>query len=637
MNGKEFVTRISRGYNPEETAQLVKAHRWAEKALAGEARSDGSPFIGHAHAVALIVAEELGLHPTAVYAVLLHEASCKHPELLLTLKQDFSAEVYSMVLGLNRISTIRPNDTRLQAENYRKLIVAYSSDPSVTLIKLADRLEVMRSLDLFPKSQQLRKATETLMLYAPLAHQLGLYRMKSELEDLAFKYSEPEAYRHISQRLRATVGEREQTLGAFTVPLEKELKAVGLPYTLKSRTKTAYSIWKKMQAQQVEFEGVYDILAIRFVLEVPPEQEMQACWQAYSIVTGMFTPDTHRMRDWLTRPKHNGYESLHITVSDAHGRVVEVQIRSRRMDDIAESGLASHWSYKGVQRTQALQGWLDRVRDLLQSNMQSRSEAQDYFSQFKLDEVFVFTPNGDLRRLPAQASVLDFAFAVHSNVGLKCTGAKVHGRVVSIRERLHTGDVVEIMTTKNQRPSADWLNIVVTGKAKAKIRQQLREEEGKQDLLGKELLERRMKNWKMELNDELLLQIMRHFKIKTISDLYAALANESLAMDKVKELLQTPAKPREESAAHSKATAAPSVLPPKNTDGDYLVIDNSLSNVAFKPSKCCHPVQGDEIFGFITAKEGIKLHRKDCPNAPRLYEKYAYRIIAVEWKRTHNT
>ena len=630
MNGKAFVTRVSRGYSPTEAALLDRAHELAEKSLAGVQRSDGSPFIGHAHAVALIVAEELGLHPAAVYAVLLHEGSCKHPELLLTIKQEFSSEVYSMVLGLNRISTIRPNDTRLQAENYRKLIVAYSSDPSVTLIKLADRLEIMRSLGLFPKSQQLRKATETLMLYAPLAHQLGLYYMKSELEDLAFKYSEPEAYRHIAQRLKATVGEREQTLGAFTLPLENALRDAGLPYTLKSRTKTAYSIWKKMQAQQVEFDGVYDILAIRFILEVSPEQEKEACWQVYSMVTGMFMPDTRRMRDWLTQPKRSGYESLHITVSDAAGRVVEVQIRSRRMDDIAETGLAAHWSYKGVQRTQVLQGWLDRVRGLLQSDMQSNSEAKEYFSQFKLDEVFVFTPNGDLRRLPAQATVLDFAFAVHSNVGIKCSGAKVHGRVVSIREKLHTGDVVEVMTTKNQRPSADWLNIVVTSKAKSKIRQQLREDEGKRDLIGRELLERRMKNWKMELNDEVLFHIMRHFKIKSISELYAALAHEEVPMDKIKELLQAPERPRETVTERVKAPVATGLgtLP----DGDYLVVDKALSNVAFIPAKCCSPIQGHEIFGFITAKDGIKLHRKDCPNAQQLHSRYAYRIIEVHWK-----
>jgi Guanosine polyphosphate pyrophosphohydrolases/synthetases len=630
MTGEMFVTQVSPAYSPEESALLLRARELAEKALVGEQRSDGSPFVGHAYAVALIVASELGLHPAAVYAVLLHEASCKHPELLICIKQEFSAEVYSMVLGLNRISTIRPNDTRLQAENYRKLIVAYSSDPSVTLIKLADRLEVMRSLAQFSKSQQLRKATETLMLYAPLAHQLGLYHLKSELEDLAFKYSEPESYRHISQRLKATVGEREQTIEAFTAPLEKALKAAGLPYTLKGRTKTAYSIWKKMQAQQVDFEGVYDILAIRFILEVPSEQEKEACWQAYSIVTGMFRPDTRRMRDWLSQPKANGYESLHITVSDAGGRVVEVQIRSRRMDDIAESGLAAHWSYKGVQRTQVLQGWLDRVRGLLQSDMQSSSEAKEYFSQFKLDEVFVFTPNGDLRRLPAQATVLDFAFAVHSNVGVKCSGAKVHGRVVSIREKLHTGDVVEVMTTKNQRPSADWLNIVVTSKAKSKIRQQLREDEGKRDLIGRELLERRMKNWKMELNDEVLLHIMRHFKIKSISDLYAALAHEEVPMDKIKELLQAPERPREATVERVK-TAATTCLG-SFPDGDYLIVDKALSNVAFIPAKCCSPIQGHEIFGFITAKDGIKLHRKNCPNAQQLHSRYPYRIIEVHWK-----
>ncbi|MCL1973539.1 MAG: HD domain-containing protein, partial [Bacteroidetes bacterium] len=519
---------------PEERKEVECACRLAERVLGREVRENGAPFIDHAYSVAAIVTEELGLPSTAALAVLLHEATRKHPELLVEVRQKFAPEVYSMVMGLNRISTINPNDTRLQADNYRKLIVAYSTDPMVVLIKLADRLEVMRSLTFFSKSQQLRKATETLMLYAPLAHQLGLYALKSELEELAFQYSEPDDFKNITAKLKASVGARKEALAAFITPIEAELQKAGYRYELKSRTKTAYSIWKKMQAQQVGFEGVYDILAIRIILETPPDKatEEKICWQVYSMVTNLFTPDTRRLRDWITKPRPNGYESLHCTVSDKQGRVVEVQIRSRRMDAIAEIGMAAHWSYKGLKKADAIQGWLDRLRSLLQSDLTPDPDTRQYFSQFKIDEVFVFTPTGDLRRLPAGATVLDFAFDIHSHLGLTCSGAKIENRVVSIREKLHTGDVVEIITSKNQRPSVDWLNMVSTGKAKTKIRQKLREYEGKKELLGKELLERRMKNWKMELNDEVLNFLMRHFKLKSMGGLYDALAQEEIAMEK---------------------------------------------------------------------------------------------------------
>ena len=636
---------------PEEQRYLEAAYHLANKALAHERRSNDSPFLDHATSVAAIVAQELFLPLLSVCGVLLHEATRKHPEFLVEVRKNFPPDVYSMVLGLNRISTINPKDTRLQAENYRKLIVAYSSDPTVVLIKLADRLEVMRSLSFFPKSQHLRKATETLMLYAPLAHQLGLYSLMSELEELSFRFSEPDGFKMITSKLEATVGEREKALASFIAPIEAELKRCGLAYELKSRTKSAYSIWKKMQIQQLPFEGVYDLLAIRIILEAPPSRaaEHEVCWQVYSIVTGLFTPDTTRMRDWLTKPRLNGYESLHATVSDADGRMVEVQIRTQRMDEQAERGVAAHWSYKGVKREQAIEEWLDRVRALMQSDLSPDPESQHFFDQFTLNEVYVFTPAGDLRRLPAEATVLDFAFAIHSNVGVKCSGAKIDNRIVPIREKVQMGDVVEIITSKNQRPSQDWLNIVVTNKAKSKIRQKLREFEGKKDILGRELLERRMKNWKMELNDEVLTRLTRHFKYKTISDLYSALAQEEVAIDKIKELLEKQneelvrqkareeverAKVREE-AERAKMRGEPLSFSSSKmgADGDYLVIDRKLSHIPYKIAKCCNPTLGDEVFGFISAKEGIKLHRTSCPNAQQLHERYAYRIISVQWKQ----
>ena len=625
------IDNITLTCTPEELSLLETASRLVDRALGQERRGDNTPFASHAYAVAAIVAQELCLPMSAVWSVLLHEATRKHPELLIEVKKSFPPHVYSMVLGLNRISTINPNDTRLQAENYRKLIVAYSADPIVVLIKLADRLEVMRSLTLFPKSQRLRKATETLMLYAPLAHQLGLYALKSELEELAFQYSEPEDYKKITSQLKATVGARKEALASFTAPIESELKRAGCSYELKSRTKTAYSIWKKMQNQQVPFEEVFDILAIRIILEAPPDKaaEHDLCWQVYSMVTGLFTPDTNRLRDWLSKPRPNGYESLHATVSDAQGRAVEVQIRTRRMDAIAESGVAAHWSYKGVKRAQAMEEWLERVRLLLQSDLTPDPETRRYFSQFKIDEVFVFTPAGDLFRLPAGATVLDFAFAIHSNLGIKCAGAKIDNRIVPIREKLHTGDVVEVVTAKNQRPSADWLHVVLTGKAKSVIRKRLREFEGKKDLIGRELLERRMKNWKIELDDEVLGRLIRHFKFKKINDLYSALAQEEIGMDKIKELLTRP----EEDPDRPKAKEHASLPSKTGSEGDYLVIDQKLCHISYKLAKCCNPELGEDVFGFISAKEGIKLHRRSCPNARQLYNRYAYRIIEVQWKK----
>ncbi|MCL2502735.1 MAG: TGS domain-containing protein, partial [Bacteroidales bacterium] len=376
-------------------------------------------------------------------------------------------------------------------------------------------------------------------------------------------------------------------------------------------------------------DGVYDILAIRIILEMPPDktEEDKRCWQVYSIVTNLFTPDTNRLRDWITKPKPNGYESLHGTVSDERGRVVEVQIRSRRMDTMAESGMAAHWSYKGIKRNEVMQEWLDRLKCLLQSDLSPDSEIRQFFSQFKINEVFVFTPAGDLRRLPAGATVLDYAFDIHSNLGIRCCGAKIQNRVVSIREKLQTGDVVEVITSKNQRPSADWLNIVTINKAKSKIRQKLREYEGKKELLGRELLERRMKNWKMELNEDIIVTLLRHFKLKNINDLYAALGQDKISIDKIKEWLERPCqepeyKPREEAPSPSKSSP----------NSDYLVIDPKLGKLSYKLAKCCNPFQGDEVFGFITTKEGIKLHRKSCPNTRQLYEKYEYRIIPIQWK-----
>ncbi len=617
----------------EEQNKLVEsAFLLAQKALEGQKRGNGHPFIEHPMGVARIVEKEIGLMPEAVAAVYLHEATRGNDALLQQVAKEYPQEVITMVEGLNRISGITPKDTRLQAENYRKLIVSYSKDPRVTLIKLADRLEIMRNLELFPKSSIMRKVTETIMLYIPLAHQLGMYNLKSELEDLYFKHSDPENYRAITNKLKATQGDREKLAQEFVKPLEVSLRESGISYKLKVRTKTAYSIWKKMQKQNVPFEKVYDVFAMRFILDVPLEKEHDYCWEVYSRVTQEYKPDTKRLRDWITNPKPNGYESLHTTVQNKEGAYIEVQIRTARMDDMAENGHASHWSYKGIKSVQGLDEWLKNVKSMLES-----TEANPYTNavQTELDEIFVFTPTGDLKQLPRGASVLDFAFNIHSNLGVKCSGARVNGKIASIKDELHTGDVVEIMSNKNQKPSADWLKIVVSSKARNRIKAKLKEEEGKLIKLGRELLERRMKNWKMELNDDVLADIAKHYKMKASAEVFLAIYEEKIDLLDLKDFLtngEEEALPdRNEQRGEHKEKQG------KSSDGDYLVISDKLNNISFKMAKCCNPIFGDDVFGFVSATGGIKIHRISCPNAARLLEMYPYRVQKVRWKQVSNT
>lgn len=610
---------------------VKKAYLMAEKALEGQQRGNGHPFIEHPMGVASIVANEMGLMPEAVAAVFLHEATRGKDEALQAVAKEYPQEIVRMVEGLNKISGITPKDTGLQAESYRKLIVSYSKDPRVTLIKLADRLEIMRNLDIFPKSSIMRKVTETIMLYIPLAHQLGLYNLKSELEDLYFKHSDPENYRAIKNKLKATEKDREKLAQEFVKPLEKSLKESGIQYKLKVRTKTAYSIWKKMQKQNVPFEKVYDVFAMRFILDVPFEKEHDYCWEVYSRVTQEYTPDTKRLRDWITNPKPNGYESLHTTVQNKEGAYIEVQIRTARMDEMAENGHASHWSYKGIKSVQGLDEWLKNVKSMLES-----SEENPYTNavQTELDEIFVFTPTGDLKQLPRGASVLDFAFNIHSNLGVKCCGAKVNGKIASIKDELHTGDVVEIMSNKNQKPSADWLKIVVSSKARNRIKAKLKEEEGKLIKLGREMLERRMKNWKLELNDDVLADIAKHYKMKASAEVFLAIYQEKIDLLQLKDFLT---KGEEEETPDKHEQRGPHKEHKKSSDGDYLIISDKLNNISFKMARCCNPIFGDDVFGFVSATGGIKIHRMSCPNAERLLEMYPYRVQKVKWKQVSNT
>ena len=630
----------------ENGKQMVRsAYGIAAEALKDHKRSNGHPFIEHPDAVARIAYDEIGLSAECIAAIYLHEATRFFPDTDIRSAR-FGQDVYTIVDGLNKISTINPKDTRLEAENYKKLIVSYSRDPRVTVLKIADRLEVMRSLDMFPKPSRERKVMETMMLYIPLAHQLGLYNIKSEMEDIYFRHADPEQYRAITNKLKSTERDRQKLITQFIEPLKQRLSDEGIDYKLKVRTKTALSIYKKMQKQKVPFEGVFDVFAIRFIIDCEEDRAIEhaLCWKVFSYVTEEYESDTKRLRDWISNPKPNGYESLHITVKNKEGSFLEVQIRTKRMDDMAESGLASHWSYKGIRHEATLDKWLTAVRRALENPLGSEGDPmaayyEDELMELPTKEIFVFTPSGELRKLPAGATVLDFAFDIHTNLGIKCTGGKINGKAVRINEKLKTGDIVEIMSGKNQKPSQDWLNIVVSNKARNKIRQKLSEAEFKKAADGKELLGRRLKNWKMELDDETMATMMKKLPYKTLNAFYAAVGEGELDVAEVKNMINEIRNIEVQSVSAEQERKSAGVIQEKggNSD-DILVIDaKNVRGLDYRMAKCCNPVFGDDVFGFVTRTEGIKIHRMSCPNAGRLIDMYPYRIQKVKWSENPST
>ena len=631
-------------YDEKGLEMIRSAYGIASLALKDMTRSNGHPFIEHPDAVAKIAYEEIGLPAECIAAIYLHEASRFFPETDIA-SGKFGKDVYTIVDGLNKISTINPKDTRLEAENYKKLIVSYSRDPRVTVLKIADRLEVMRSLDMFPKLSRERKVLETMMLYIPLAHQLGLYNIKSEMEDIYFRHADPEQYRTITNKLKSTERDRQKLMTQFIEPLKQKLSDEGIQYKLKVRTKTALSIYKKMQKQKVPFEGVFDVFAIRFIIDCEEDRAVEhaLCWKVFSYVTEEYESDTKRLRDWISNPKPNGYESLHITVKNKEGSYLEVQIRTKRMDDMAESGLASHWSYKGIRHEATLDKWLTAVRYALENPIGSEGDPMAaYYEDERLEmptkEVFVFTPSGELRKLPAGATVLDFAFDIHTNLGVKCTGGKVNGKAVRINEKLKTGDIVEIMSGKNQKPSQDWLNIVVSNKARNKIRQKLSEAEFKKAADGKELLNRRLKNWKMEIDDETMAAVMKKLPYKTLNAFYAAIGEGELDVADVKNMVGEIRNAEVPAAADQEKKVGGILKEKNNNNDDILVIDaKNVKGIDYRMAKCCNPVFGDDVFGFVTRTEGIKIHRMSCPNAARLLDMYPYRIQKVKWSDNPST
>ncbi len=644
----EKLRALVRGSFSSGTQRLVDdALAYADEQLAGMTRYDGSPLLEHGAGVACIVISEVGLGRNSTIASVLHDVvRIAHKQqsqeeflaLMNDLRSRFGEQVAGITMGLCNISELKLKVAKEQAGNFRDLIVSYSEDPRVILIKLADRLEVMRSLDIFPREKWRKKSWESMNLYAQIAHKLGLYGLKSELEDIALKYLEPKDYDHIVAKLEESADERRAFIARFIVPIEERLRKLGINYHIKSRTKSIFSIWNKMQKQRVPFEGVYDIFAIRIIIDCPVEEEKRLCWTAYSVVTDYYTPNPNRMRDWISIPKSNGYESLHTTVS-AEGRWVEVQIRTERMDAVAERGIAAHWRYKGVgQGARTSEQWLGRLRELLEDT--THSLAQRFDAKPASGEIFVFTPNGDLRKLPEGATLLDFAFDIHTNLGATCSGGKVNNRAVSIREVLHNGDIVEILTQKNQTPKADWLSVVVTSKARNKIKSYLREEQAKHARMGREELERKLKNWKFPLSiDEAVAYLAKYFKVRTGTEVYGLISTQKVELASIKEILSrhlSGAAEEERRAAAAEVerakAAARETAPARSSDA--LIIDDDISKIQYKLARCCNPIKGDEVFGFITIGAGITIHRTDCPNARRMRERYPHRVIDARWRST---
>ena len=642
-NLREFIRN-----NFSETTQALvdQALVFADRHMDGRTRYDGRPMLEHGAAVALIAVAEIGLGRNSAVASILHDvvriADKEQHDTLVPLLEDirsqFGDEVVGITVGLANISAIKLKVSKEQASDFRDMIVSYAEDPRVILIKLADRLEVMRNLGQFPKEKRRKKSWESMNLYAQIAHKLGLYNIKSELEDLSLSWLEPDDYNHIRTKLEQTESERQTFIARFIEPITAQLDAIGIKYHIKSRTKSIFSIWTKMRKQRVPFEGVYDIFAIRIIIDCEREAEKRQCWTVYSIVSDIYTPNTERMRDWITIPKSNGYESLHTTVSAGGGRWVEIQIRTERMNDVAERGIAAHWRYKGVnQGGRTSEQWLTHLRELLEDT--THSLAQRFEAKPATGEIFVFTPNGDIRKLPEGATLLDFAFDIHTNLGSTCSGGKVNGRAVPIREELHNGDIAEIFTQKNQTPKADWLNFVVTSRARNKIKSFLREEQAKNAKAGREELERKIKNWKLAITiDEAVAYLVKYYKLRTGTILYELVATQKIELAVIKELLVRhlsgeAAEERRQAVAEAEAEKKRKQgVQREPSSGDALLIDEKINNIEYKLAKCCNPIKGDDIFGFVTINSGITIHRSDCPNARRMKELYPYRIMAARWR-----
>lgn len=586
-----------------------------------------------------IAVNEIGLRRDGVIAILMQTSVVDGYQTLDDIEKKYGEGVAHIIRGLLRINELYKRNPVIESENFRNLLVSFSEDMRVILIMIANRVNMMRQIrDTDQLEAKQRVSEEASYLYAPLAHKLGLYKLKSELEDLSLKYLEHDAYYMIKEKLNDTKASRDAYIARFIKPIQEKLDAAGLKYHMKGRTKSIHSIWQKMKKQQCGFEGVYDLFAIRIILDSPRDKEYMQCWQVFALITAMYQPNPKRMRDWLSVPKSNGYESLHTTVLGPENKWVEVQIRTERMDEIAEHGLAAHWRYKGIKSEKGgIDEWLANIRSALENN--DDLQLMDQFKMdLKEDEVYVFTPKGDLLNFPKGATVLDFAYYIHSRIGNTCVGGKINGRAVSFRQELHSGDQIEILTQSNQKPRQEWINIVKTSKAKAKIRLAIKETQKKEGLFAKELLERRFKNRKLEIEESIMARTIKKMGYKENSDFYKDIAEEKIDPNSIIEKyiaerdhdLNVTNTTRPAASAAEFEYENPTEEMMRQND-DVLVIDENLKGIDFELAHCCHPIYGDPIFGFVTVSKGIKVHRSDCPNAKELQRRFGYRIVKAKW------
>ena len=633
---------VGENLHPEDASNVEKLLRTAIESGSLHRNVFGLNPIVCALQTALIAVSDIGLKRDCVIAVLLYDNVMSGFTTVETIHELFGGGVSTIIRGLVKVQLLYKKNPKIESENFRNLLLSFAEDMRVILIMIADRVNLMRQIRDTPNAEaQHEVSEEASYLYAPLAHKLGLYQLKSELEDLSLKYLEHDAYYMIKEKLNATKKSRDAYIKAFIGPVSEQLTAAGLKFHIKGRTKSIHSIWQKMKKQQCGFEGIYDLFAIRVILDSPEKLEKMQCWQAYSIVTNMYQPNPKRLRDWLSVPKSNGYESLHITVLGPERKWVEVQIRTERMDEIAEHGLAAHWRYKGIKAEGGMDEWLAQIRSALEAG-----DDLQVMDQFRMDlyedEVFVFTPKGDLLKFPKGATVLDFAYHIHTKVGNGCVGGKINGRNVSFRAELHSGDTVEVLTSTTQRPKQEWLSIVKSAHAKAKVRLALKETQVRDGLYAKEMLERRVKNKKIDIDEPVMAHLLKKLGIKEMSDFYKQIADGKLDMSAVIDMYQETYahdhnlnQPKKGASAEGFAYENPNEELVQKSD-DVLVIDRNLKGLDFSLARCCHPIYGDPVFGFVTISGGIKIHRQDCPNAAELKRRFGYRVVKARWSGKGN-
>ncbi len=625
-----------------DRAQVRHAFEMAAEAHLDMRRKSGEPYILHPLAVAQITVQEIGLGVTSAICALLHDTVEDTEITLEDINRDFDNQCVRIIDGLTKISTVleETNTSTKQAENFKKILLTLAEDPRVILIKLADRLHNMRTLDSMKREKQLRIASETVFIYAPLAHRLGLYNIKTELEDLALKYTEPETYFTIARKLKESKRQRNRYIQEFIKPIKKRLVEEGFDLQIFGRPKSIHSIWEKMKKKGVSFEEVYDLFAIRIILKSPAEREKADCWRVYSIITDYYIPSPERMRDWLSNPKSNGYEALHTTVMGPGGKWVEIQIRSTRMNEIAEMGLAAHWKYKEGSADTKFDQWFGQIREALES---PDASTLDFVEDFKLnlfsEEIYVYTPKGDLKVLPKGATALDFAFAIHTDIGSTCIGAKVNHRLVPISHKLHSADQVEIITSGKQKPSEDWLNIVITAKAKSKIKDALKEEKRMIAKAGKEMLGRKLKRKGVAMSTANINELMHYFKQSSELDLCYAIARKSINLKELSDFsvkgdrLETPASRKPAKVHRQKDQEHPHPKAASANDNELIIFGEESNNIQYKLAQCCKPIPGDDVFGFVTSSEGLKIHRTNCPNAAQLLSQYGHRVVKTKWAK----